>query len=464
MRNLHRIPVIFLCMVLIVILAGCGAPAPQETTAPTTSSLAPAEQYALAKAAVVRAENRILTYTLTRKRTIDSNTFSQTVTGTASYSLLGNRDMTVIVEDTLDFGAFRTGYVQAYCENKTFSVVNGCYFVSDLSSQEFLSRQIPALTVDEALYGSITTQPGQDSTVFSFTQPTALEAWVAAGKNAELLDAFGSAVLDPGGNLVQTGYRAVYRSGKVLYELELTVKVNLPKKLDLSAKHPAHGMDCVELEDPDIPRQLLQVAADVYTANALTASSRETIYSQAIPFSYEKTSQYQLSGSLESLNASASYRVAISDYRAQSTVRTQQDQFRDGVFTTRVNDGPEQTQNWVTAKILRQQYEDDILSALMAVKYLKGATLSEDGLFYRLELTGNESFCRDLMAGLSDFLEVNLDAQAQSWQTLSAGGYLQISKATGLPTRLGLSFRRIHTSDGVSYELTHSLDLSLQFS
>lgn len=464
MRDLHTIPALFLCLALSVLLLGCTGPGPQETTAQTTASLlSPEEQYALARNPVDSAENRILTYTATQKRTIDDNVFSQTRTGTASYSQLTSGDMTAIVEDTLDFGTFRTGYIQAFCGGKAYAVVNDCYFESDISAQSFFDRQLPAVAVTASLYGSITAQSGQDSTVLTFSQPSALEPWAASDPYLELLSATGTAVLDASGALVQTSYLASYRSGKVLYELELTVKVTVPKALDLSAKHPAHGKDCVSLADFDAPKRLLQVVADVYSAKELSCDAEETVYSQAIPLTYRQVSHYSLSGSGDTLWAKAEHTIYLSDYRGQVTQQTQTDLFQNGVFTSSVNGGDPREQSWVTAKRTRQTFEDDILSGLMAVKYLASATFTEEDAYYRLELAGNDSFCQELMAGISEFLEVDLDAQSESYETLDATGYLHISKATGLPIKLGLSFQRVHTKNGVSYTLTHTLDQTLLF-
>ena len=89
--------------------------------------------------------------------------------------------------------------------------------------------------------------------------------------------------------------------------------------------------------------------------------------------------------------------------------------------------------------------------------------IEQDGSTIRLELSGNDSFCADLMTTIADFLQVNLDEAAEASETQLAGGYLVISKATGLPTEMGIYMNKIHTINTVVYELTHTLQQNLSF-
>ena len=188
-----------------------------------------------------------------------------------------------------------------------------------------------------------------------------------------------------------------------------------------------------------------------------------TAYESPIPLTYNQTTQLSLSGFGDTLSATAQYNVNLSDYRGEVTSTTQLDRFQNGVFTSQVNDGEPKVQDWVTAQQMRSLAEDELLSGLMAVKYLADAAITDDGSTIRLELSGNDSFCADLMTTIADFLQVNLDEAAEASETQLAGGYLVISKDTGLPVEMGIYMNKIHTINTVVYELTHTLQQNLSF-
>ena len=117
----------------------------------------------------------------------------------------------------------------------------------------------------------------------------------------------------------------------------------------------------------------------------------------------------------------------------------------------------------VTAQAMRQYCEDTVLSGLMAVKYLQEVHVQRDRQTLHFVFTGNDSFCRDLMAQLTQVLQVDLDAKAQNAQTQQAGGYLTVDPETGLPQTMGMYLERDHTIDDVSYHLVYKLDENLTF-
>lgn len=461
MRSTYFSFALVLC-ILALLLAGCHREVPETTPPVTTIPIAPLEQYDRARQPVDQAKNLILSYSMAETRTVGANALPRTVTGTASYSKIGKTTMTAVVEETLRYGSYTTAYTEAYCNRTAYAVVNGCYFSSNMSASVFTARQVPAVLVTGSLYGTVTREYADNTILLTFTQPKQLESWVTT-EDVTLIRATGTAILDFAGNLMQTGYHAEYRLGDVTYVLDLTVQANAPKSLDLSAKHPAHDQECVPLTSLDALKYLIQAAGDVYAAEKVSCQATETIFSDAIPLTYNQTTQLSLSGFGDTLSATAQYNVTLSDYRGEVTATTQLDRFQDGVFTSQVNNGEPKVQDWVTAKQMRRLAEDELLSGLMAVKYLADATVTDDGSTIRLELSGNDSFCADLMTTIADFLQVNLDEAAEASETQLAGGYLVISKDTGLPVEMGIHMNKIHTINTVVYELTHTLQQNLSF-
>ncbi len=458
MRSLR--PFLAFLLAMLVCLSGCSQPAPAPTT--TTVPAVPAtELYLAACQALGEAENLMLTYTCQTTRTVGSNTFTDAVSGTASFADIGKDTMSAYIEETLDLGSYRCSYAESYADGTAYVSVNGCSFQADLDPGAFTARQLPAVLLDAQLYGSIRAVAGPDTTTLYFEAPTALESWAASG--AALLAASGSATLSSAGQLMQSQYSASYQLGETVYQTEVTLRVVAPKAIDLSSK-PLVPASATALADLDAPRQLLQVVGAVYSAQALTCQTQETIVSQALPLTYQQTDRHTLSGFGDDLYAEVEAQTSLLDRRGQVSGTHQLEIFADGVHSVSV-DGAAAVENpQTTAQAMRQACEDAILSGLFAAKYLENATGKVAGTEYRLEFQGNAAFQQDLMNNLSLFLQTDLDAQADSFETTLAGGYLVMDITTGLPTEMGLHFARTHTLGSLRYELTYELAQSLNFS
>lgn len=454
-----------IALAALMLLAGCSRNEP-ETTAPSATTVptptTPLEQrYAEARAAIEESKNLVLGYTISEERVIGENRFTKNVTGEASYSNINRTQMTAIVEETLDLGAYSCTYAETYCKGEAHAVVNDCRFGAALTSKEFVARQIPAVLLTESLYQTVESEPGEEDTILiRFSEPVALEDWVGDG---ELISASGTALLDSEGHLLQTEYRAEYTTEKVSYTLHMTVTVKAPKTLDLSAVHIAHDQESIPLTNLDAPRALLETVADVYAAESLACRMTEIIDSEAIPLGYSQETGISFRGTEETLEAETSYAVSYWDYRGEVTEKRQSEQFRDGVYTVSVDGGEASENSGITATAMRQYCEDTVLSGLFAMKYLKDAVAQEEDGVLRFTFTGNDAFCTDLMLQLSEFLQVDLDGQAQSMETLTAGGYLTVDGETGLPVGIGMYFSRYHTMNSIRYKLSYSLDETLAF-
>lgn len=488
---------LLLCVVmLLTALVGCSAPAdpvPAASTAPTTgtpASSAPTTTgtpptsipvtgipattapeapipgnslFAAAVESLEQASNRILTYTAILKRTVSGDLYSQTVNGNAFYSQLGSSDMTAVVEEQLDLGGYLHEYTEAYCEQTAYAIVSDTYFSSNLSADKFIQRQIPAVLLQADLYGQIIVTEQTDSTVtLGFSNPTGIERWIP-GQNLQLISASGSAILDSAGKLVQTAYECTYTCGDASYTLSVGVRVSTPEALDLSAKHPAHDQECISLSELSAPRLMLQTVAQIYSGQHVICNGLETIYSQAIPYAYSLTTKFYLSGFGEELTTGAYYRTAVSDYRGQVVTKEQTDSYQDGVFSSVLGSNAPLTDSGKEPEAVRQQIEDKILSGLLALKYLDGATSTKSNGVLHLNLTSNALFRQDMTQSLETSLGLSLDSTSDSVQIQSIGGTLKIDVNTGLPLSFGLILELTHTKDGVPYQLTYKQERTLSF-
>jgi hypothetical protein len=451
-----------LIVLLALILAGCTQKVPETTPSATEPipTVPVRQRYSDAVERVKDAKNLVLDYTISSQRQIGENLFPSKITGNASYSNFRWVNMLAIVEETLELGAYKSAYTETYCEGKANAMVRDGRFQQAMTPKEFTQRQLPAVLLTEELYETVESVEEADVTRLLFSQPVTLEDWLGEG---ELISASGEAVLDSEGHLLRSSYTAQFRTEKVVTTLEVTVEVKTPEALDLSAVHGAHDRPAIVISDLNAPRRLLQTVADVYNARQLDCQIREHIDSEAIPMSYSRTTELSMLGHGEELQAQVSYAVAMTDYRGKVTQRHQQEQFADGVYSMTMGQEPPVTDDSVTATAMRQYMEDTILSGLFAMKYLQEVTVQEENSLLRYTFTGNDSFYADLMKQLTAFLKVDLDAQAQSSQTNSLGGYLVIDPETELPVAMGIYLSRSHTIDTIRYKLDYSLEETLSF-
>ncbi len=460
----HFMKILALCLsTMSLFLCGCQQQ-PVPTTVPIQTSsqpqLTPTEQYLQGREYIDSASNWILKYTVEQKRSIGDDTYTETVSGTASFSKLNQPDMTAVVEEKLELGGYDCAYCEVYCEKMAYVQVNNSSFKAKMDPQTFAARHLPAVLLDSSLYQTVTLSKMENSTVISFCDPSGLEKWLDTG-NGSLKSASGTAVLDSSGVLRQTTYRAVYADGKVTYEISASVNVTAPQVLELGGTHQEHIHGSVELTDLDAPKMLLRVVGGVYSAGYIRCEAVESIFSEAIPLSYTQNSLLTLSGEGDTLSARAEHSVSMSDYRGEAVSTSWIETFVDGRFSTTGNGAVPDT---VTAEQMRQYFEDLILSALAAPIYLRDADVVDEGTVYRLEITGNDAFIADMMANIGQFLRVDLDKQATQSKTLSASGYLTVNKRTGLPETMGLYLEREHVIESVAYQLTYRLEHTMSLS
>ncbi len=464
----HRTLAGLICAIFTLLLCSCSQ-TPGETlpgtSSPTTEPPLTAEQkYANACQAISKAEHLLLNYSFSETRSVNGAPYTKSAAGTATYQNIHQDSMTAIVEETLKYSTYENTYEEFYCDQSAYVLVGNCIFSTPLTVSAFVDQQIPAVLLDGALYESIVAEPSEAGTSFTFSQPTGLERWLSPGETATLVTASGTATLDLDGNLTQSVYRATYLYQGVEYVYDITVKVSVPKALDLSGRHPTHFQNTTPISDIRIPKLLMQIVGDVYSSETLSCDAKESIYSEAISVSQDRQGHYELSGTGAALNAKMAHTITLSDYRGDVSTTTQEHLYQNGEFTISLNGGEPSIQPQISPQTVRQSCEDAILSGLFATKYIQSATLLEDAGHYRLELSGNNTFISDMMESIAQFLQVDLEQLSDSAHASEAAGYVMIDSTTGLPTAMGLSLNRQHIINTVPYQLTYRLDHTIVLS
>jgi uncharacterized protein YbaP (TraB family) len=471
---MKRITSIILSLVLLLTLAcmaGCDSNEPvvtEPTAAPTDAptdpapTLSVADRFAAAMRNLGRARNLVISYTSSQDRTVSGETFTAKTEGTASYRGLQAAHPQALIRENLTYGTYSTVYYQSYLNDAAFCRVSNSNFTADLTIDQFLDAQLPIVLLDPDLYGSVTELPGEDgSVIMQLEDPSALESWVTGHDSAQLVAAYGTATMSEDNRITAFTYHAEYAAGTTAYVTDITVSIQFPESLDLSAQHPVYPENCPSITDLRIPKLLLQTVGDVYTAQAMTVSYNDTIHSQAFNQIRSQNNMINTFGSGDSFSASINSRVTLKDFSGIPTTNAQTIRFLDGVYSYSINGTDYVPDTTITAEAARTMCEDSILSGLMTFGSIAGAEILDTGDFLCITFTGNEEFAETICAGIYSLFGMDLDTFAASYTTDSAGGYLTINKYTGLATAMGISMKRTHIIDSVPYTLTYQVDQGL---
>ena len=458
MKKRTRFMVVILCIALLLSLAACHKPDDTPSVSAEEKALLRYQQICnsvnTASDLTVEAEYSLI-------RTVDGQAYSEVFTEAAAYRGLGTDDAMASVVQQIAFGPYQTQYTEAYYQNTAYCQTDGISFCTDMTIQQFVDRQIPAVLVDAALYDTVKVDKLFGNTTITFSQPKQLESWATDQAGAKMISATGTVALDTEDNLLKTTYTAQFSCGTTVYDLQVTASVKL--EAALWTFDEALSKSSV-LSYFDAPRKILQVVGDVYTATAMSAEYTESVYSAAFARSRSQTSRFDTYGVGDDFLARSSYEVINTDYSNTPVTTAEVVIYQDGICTSSLNGAAPTVREGITAETMRTYCEDAVLAALFTPNHIKNAKLTEKEGQLRIDFAGNTAFADFVCSNIYAIFNANLDTYAQSYTTPKASGYLIIDKETGLPTALGIALERIHVAGEVSYSLTYALDQTMQLS
>ena len=414
--------------------------------------------YETALSPIRNAENLIITSTWEQQRQVGEETFTKSISSSASYNAVGKKSMDAFVSQTIKIGTSETSYTEFYTDGSGYCQNNVDIYACTMTAEEFRERHTPAVLLNPALYANIVKEDTENRILIRFSEATAMESW-AASADAVLLSATGTATLDPEGNLLQCAYQAQFQLGQITYTLKVTSKVSAPAQLDLSANFPAGLKSCPRLSNLDAPRLLIESIGNIRSANAITCLNKEQLNCAAAGVNRSQQVLVNTYGSADNFIARTDYSGKIISQTGDNTYTEQSELFLDGVKTVSINGCDPIDQPGYTAQQMRSYCESSVLSSLFPFAYLQDVRLEEDVNVCTLYLTGTEALANALCASIYESLQTgNLDNFAQSYTTNTITGYLTIDRATGLPINAGLSLSRTHNIGEIYYKLSYKLD------
>lgn len=469
---------IVLLLLALIFLCGCQVGEPVRTeseTAQTTlpiTGLFPTEMpveetippidgtpiFETVKEQVLSAKNWVLSYSVETVWSLGDASIRDAYTGKATVMNPGKDTMLAVVEEDLAYGTYRESYVSGSCYVRSGSSI----FRGNVDGELFLEGLVPAVLMDLRNYAAVEAVEKGNGVTLVFGEALALESWLRAPENAELVSVTASAEVDENGALIQNAYEAVFTVDGKQCRKTVVVEISTPEELKNGDLNPDIFDNCTLLEDIRVPRMLLRTVGAVFSAQSMEAQVSETIRSEVLSYLYEKSSQVTLTEEEDQLSAMVESDLTVSDHRGTVSHTNLKERFRFNVYSSWQGDEEPTYNPRISAQTMRQYCEDIVLSGLLATKYLNNAVLSADSGRLILTLAGNDRFALDMMEHISGILQVDLDAQSGFTRTTVKRAVVVLDEATLLPERMELEFERLHTLNSVTYKSSYVLTEQMQ--
>lgn len=475
MKKMTKLIALFLCVAMVLSLFGCTAKpnepqvaettAPIETTVPEPTEVPPTYQFEMARSAVENAENLELAITISENRTVNGDTYSETTAQTVAMQGRGTDALTVSMEQTVTSGENSYTSQEFYTQGTAYLLFDGTPFSSEISQEDYESRLIPAVLLDEALYEDLSVLKDGSTTVLTYSQPTAGESW-AVPESAELVSATAAATLDADGNLVSTEYTVSYQYGPTLYDLVFSAAITMPESLALTNPISAADEEYVALEYIDAPALLYRAMHDMHQAPAISGTTIDTMITYAGGAVFSQQENIDLYGT--GADALFNYEVDITLEGAAGVIDeyslTENTQNKRLTYTENDGEPASQLLNGSTMDQIRDTYLDSLLSYFWTPKDLTGATITDLGSVYLLEMTGSDALGEILCADACStfWMDENfLNNLASSYHTAKLEAYLSIDKYTQLPVAFGFAYEGVHEIEGMEFTLSDQWDQTM---
>ena len=452
MKKVKSILALALCAAMLLSMVGC-TQAPAETTAPPTQApatepteLAAEELYAQAQASLDEADHISLELVVTTHIQLGDEVFSERSSQTLTYKDMGTDNALVVLEEKLESGIHKEGYdpedrktyIAAFrdiwTQGTLYSELDSTYrYQGPLASEEIAERYLPVVLLDAGLYGEITAQTTGEGTFLTFSQPAAAEGW-AIPADAELVEAAGTALVDPSGVLQKMTYTITYLYGPTRVTMDVC---SCPMDTPKTVTPPANPDTYTALEYIDILRRKVTLGTRLFQADSVTVTEMESLFSQAAGVMRNQSLALNLHGQKQDTQAKLETNVFFMDYSTMESQEYQQEELlRDGCYTYTVDGGEPVEDAYVTWKEVRAYAEEVMSQGITDFTYWENVAVTELDSLILLEFDLTDAFGEETQRSICDSLWENpnfLSNLASKYTTRDANGYLSIDKYTGLP-------------------------------
>lgn len=472
-KKMKQIIAALLAVVLLFTLVGCQnvqeEPISTQPTEATEPVLDGAEIYNDARAALESMETVSLDVTQVLTTTVDGQQIANETEQVLTYSGNTTDSPIIMLEETVTesldaagvFSETRDFYRETYANGKLYVDFGGAAFVGDLESQTYAERYVPLALLDAEQFEQLSVEETSSGMTVSFSTPAASDFW-GLPKQAEVLDASGSAAINADGELTQMKYSLTYAHGPVEATLEVESK---PRELTRTVAVPENTDRFIPIENVEVLKLTVDSNNKLRNSQLTRVNRTENIICEAAGVVYEANSKVEIYGITDDLKTKVEMLTYIAEASSGAISSNRVETYNDGVYVIQVDDGVPTTQSGVAEEEMRDYCKLQLSMNVADPSFWRSVTVEDLGSTYLIEYAYTEEAGNNLQNAACVLLfgdATVLNNAASAYVNDKVAGYLAIDKYTGFITASGLNFAGKHTIQGRDYLLSMELNQAVE--
>lgn len=380
MKQQLRIAALLLVLAMLFAFAGCTQEPPKPsasdpTTVPITTVPTPppdptpelAAQFT--QAADLLREAEALTYRINATRVVKAagQVFTESTQQDITYQGLGSGAFLASVNETTQYGDYELKASEIYADGTMYTDINEKLFSGEMTSEEYMARNLSAVLLDASLYSSISSEEVQGETVLTFHEPASGESWLVP-EDTELISASGTARLDGQGNLTQCVYDVTfgYAGVEITYHLEST-----QESPAAAPRAPENKEEYTAVQWADGPRILEMAYGYLNQASQVSMTSNKAVVSQAAGFMMTDQTHADIYGAETEQMIQIKQEIQEVDHTGKTSELTVLELFKDGKFSYKQNDERPVTNSGITQSDMQDYFTNKLCENLLALDYIQ---------------------------------------------------------------------------------------------
>jgi len=470
---MKKILSLILCLALMASMMACGVtPEPEEM--PEMADSAPvepevpeepvveepeptaAERYADAISAVEEKTDLTLEISLTQKMVLGTDTFEETQEETIVLQGIGTENMKASMTGSYANGnKYNVKSNEVFLEGMLYGQQMKDTYRSEMTAEEYLAQQIPAVLLDAALYETVEETDG----ILVFSGAAAPEEWLDSPYLIFDL-AEGTAVLDETGNLTESTYHAEYLNGAADMTLDVTVRIGDGSNETIAI--PEGGESYPLLEDAYIVGIMHTIKGYMLQAESITTSYSITTVMQGAAYAAVEQNSIDAWGNESEQSMRSKYEIVGIDLKGNQTDSYSEELiFHDGTYTYLVDGEDAESGPYTEHSSLHQTAEESVKNILNFITNLEKVTATVLGDTILLEVDLSDEDAMEMIDSVLDTFLVDPDgyrAQSSETKVESASASIVVDASTLMPIGAALNAEVSHAlpdgtfSTSVSYQ------------
>lgn len=471
MKRYNRLISFLLALAMVFTLAACSKdPTPEATTGTTetaaTEPAAPsaADIYNEARKTLDTATELAAELTTTTVTTVQGRSFTDKATHTVTYRDIGKETAAILEEKTVTIGEpeeATVAFTQIWSQGQVYANLDEKYYAqAPLTPEEAVTNFSPVVLLDASLYESITMEETEGTTLITFSQPTAPEAWIT-DEEMDDLQASGTARIADG-VITEMTYTITMDYGVSQVDMTITAKPADPVK---EITVPTDTEKYIVTDDVTALYLYGTIAPKLAQAQQLEFKKDEQIFSSASGDYIVGSTAFATYGA----DKDAIYKLTEDIYMMDVYSEEEQESaykmnFKNGTITIVEDEGLPtfHSATWDEA------YEPlwllvENMTENLSPDYWKEVTTTFFGNLLLMEFQFNENYSNARHNDLCSFLYGDANALMElssKYEGKELTGFLSFDAATGFPLSMGYTYEAEHTIDGEIYPLRQEVQVS----